>query len=760
MISMRDIASISPLRLRLRPLRVRLSRCTLLTTTIAAVACTTEAPTRPMADVQAVGLEAQSARQPAPPPSGTLSICKQGGAGIPAGQTFTFQVTLADVVRTVPVAAGGCVPLEVPRESAPSSKGYFQNKPAAVTRLLPGTTTLHVDAADLSSARVQAILGAAPNVVASSSLLLNLAQQLIAADLNVLRGAQPTAQVVQAMADANAALQIALGAQITLTTALDPAALSALVNTLSAFNEGKTSAPATPLAIDVDVVELLGSFVELTGISCAPADSCSGVDLAAASVTAAIESGATTAVTFTNRSKPVLRVCKVAGPGIEAGRVFRFSAAGNSIPDGAVFDVPAGECRDAILTEGVYTLLESGTLTGLAVSSITCEPAAHCANVSLQVGYAQVTVARGITTVTVTNRSTLGVVRFCKVAGSGIAAGRAFTLSASGFAGDFKPGEPTSASVQVPAGECREATLLEGTYDAGEPNVPAGVAVSAMACVPADRCTNVSLGLGILKAQVVGASTTTITVTNRSTLGTLRFCKVAGTGIEAGRVFTMVASFAEQTGEPSSGQASVPAGECRDITLHEGWYGATETGPATVGTAVSSIVCAPAARCSSTSLGARFARTQIIGASTTTVTFTNRSTLATLRVCKVGGIGVIPGTSFRFFASGISLTAPASEPTTADIVVPAGECRSATVFEGLYDVTEPTPGVGVHVSAISCMPVERCPDINVSVGDVKAMMVGGSTTEVTFTNSASAAVSMQSRMTVPSSADRTAIQRP
>jgi hypothetical protein len=122
-----------------------------------------------------------------------------------------------------------------------------------------------------------------------------------------------------------------------------------------------------------------------------------------------------------------------------------------------------------------------------------------------------------------------------------------------------------------------------------------------------------------------------------------------------------------------------------------------------------------------------------VGASTTTVTFTNRATLATLRVCKVAGLGVTPGSVFRFFATGISLSPPGSEPTTADIDVPAGECRSASVFEGLYDVTEFVPA-DMAVSAISCVPVERCPDMSPALGLTKAILVGGSTTEVRFTN--------------------------
>ena len=725
-----------------------------------AVACVTDAPTKPVADVQTVGADAQSARQPAPPPNGVLSICKQGGAGIPAGQSFTFQVTLGGVVRTVTVGAGSCVSLDVPRESNPLSKGHFQNKPAAVTKLLPGTTTLHVDAADLSSARVQAILAAAPNVTASSSLLLNLAQQLIAAELNVLRGVQPTTSVLQAMTAANAALEITVGAQISLTTALDAAALSLLVNTLSDFNEGKLQLSAAPLSAAADVVELVGSLAELTGISCAPADRCSGAELGSARVTATVASGATTAVTFTNRSKPVLRVCKVAGPGIAAGRVFRVGAGGIDVTDATLLDVPAGEWRDAVLTAGNYTVAESGTLAGIAVSSITCAPASNCSDASLGVAVVTVAVPRGITTVTFTNRSTLGVLRFCKVAGTGITTGRVFGMVAGGINLVGKPGEPTSASLDVPAGECREATLLEGQYQAIEPNPPPGVAVSDMTCAPADRCSNVSVGVGSLHAQVVGATTTIVTITNRSTFGTLRLCKVNGPGIEPGRTFTIVAggiNLTGRTGEPTSGQANVPAGQCRDVTLLEGLYSVTENGPTTVGTVVSAIDCDPSARCSNVSLGVRDVKAQIIGGSATTVTFTNRSSLATLRLCKAAGPGVTPGTMFRLFATGINVNPTAPEPTSATVDVPAGECRPVSVLEGLYDVTEPSPGVGIAVSAISCLPVERCPDINVGVGNVKAITVGGSTTEVTFTNSASAGANVQGRTASP---ERTLIRRP
>ena len=716
--------------------------------TVVVFACSTDTPTRPN-QTTITTIAAQAAKQPPPPSSGILDVCKAAGAGISAGQSFIFQITLAGVVRTVAVTAGGCVQLEVPRESSPLGKGHFQNTQSAVTRLLPGTTTLRVDAADLTSAGVHAILDAAPNVSATSSLLLNLAQQLIAADLNVLRGVQPNAQVLQAMIDANAAIQIALGTQIALTSALTPAQLSALVNTLTAFNEGKTSVPATPLSVGINVVEVVGALAELTAIGCNPASQCTGANLAAASVTATVTSGATTVVTFTNRSKPVLRLCKAAGPGIATGQVFRLVATEINGNSGATLDVPAGECRDALLSEASYQVTESGTLAGIAVSSITCAPASSCTGANPAIPVVNVTVVRGITTVTFTNRSTLGVLRFCKVAGTGITTGREFGMTAGGINLNGRVGEPTTASLQVPAGDCRDATLLEGLYDVRE-IVPAGVAVSSITCDLANRCSDVNPGLGLLKVQVVGATTTTVTFTNRSTFGTLRLCKVAGTGITPGRVFQFNASansFGGRPGEPTSGGASVPADECRDVApLLEGPYIVTEMGPL-VGVTVSAIACAPIARCSNIALIGPSVTAQIVGASTTTVTFTNRSTLAQLRVCKSAGPGVGVGTVFQFNATGINLDISRPEPTSASLSVPAGECREATVLEGLYDVTEFNLPAGVSVSAISCIPVQRCVDISLSVGAMKALMVGGSTTEVTFTNSMSASLNV-----VPASA--------
>lgn len=148
----------------------------------------------------------QAAAAPAPS-SGFLNLCKQAAAGISAGETFEFTITLSGITRNVTVAAGACERLEVPREGSPLTKGYFRNHSSAVTRLIPGSAKLVVDAQQLSAEQIQAILGPAGIVSSQSSLLLNLTQQLLAADLNILRGVQPPTQVSQAIADANAGIQ-------------------------------------------------------------------------------------------------------------------------------------------------------------------------------------------------------------------------------------------------------------------------------------------------------------------------------------------------------------------------------------------------------------------------------------------------------------------------------------------------------------------------------------------------------------------------
>ncbi len=164
-------------------------------------------------------------------------------------------------------------------------------------------------------------------------------------------------------------------------------------------------------------------------------------------------------------------------------------------------------------------------------------------------------------------------------------------------------------------------------------------------------CSNVDLDRGSLDARVTAGATTSVTFTNRSTLGTLRLCKAAGTGITAGTTFKFLTPV---------GDRDVAAGSCIDLVLPEvntgdsdGKYGVYEYGCGAnclgtdQGFVVASITCDPA-RCSSTSESVGTTRVGLSGGERTTVTFTNRSSRGTLRLCKAAGTGITVGTTFKF----------------------------------------------------------------------------------------------------------------
>src|SRR5438093_7184906 len=117
---------------------------------------------------------------------GSLRLCKVAGAGISAGDPFTFSLTTQTVTRTLGVSAGSCATLVVGTRADAQTQGFFANHASAVSALLGSGVTLKVDGAQLSAAQVQAILtataGKPGGVTTSSNSLLTLTQPLLAAD--------------------------------------------------------------------------------------------------------------------------------------------------------------------------------------------------------------------------------------------------------------------------------------------------------------------------------------------------------------------------------------------------------------------------------------------------------------------------------------------------------------------------------------------------------------------------------------------------
>ena len=374
--------------------------------TFLALACSPDAPPTPLAPAGRVDRALAETQVAAAvlPNSAILKMCLVSGAGLPAGQSFTSAITLASVTRSLTNTTGACAELEVPRERTPQGKGWFRSNVPEVERLLPGGTTLVIDGANPDREDVLDVLNGAPNVQASSSLLLNLAQQLIAAQLNLLRGVQASSAVNQAVTDAHAALQITLGTPITISSSLSTARASALVSTLTSFNEGKTKPPAPPPSVTANIVQAAVLNVEVASIGCEPVTSCDGADRLTGEVVTTLASGSTTSVTFTNHSKPILRVCVVAGSGVAAGTVSQFEARRLGEPGFLNFAVPAGECREAEAGEDAGYDMYHTKVAGIRIASVTCDPFTHCSWAGPESDFIRVNTSRGITTLTVTNR--------------------------------------------------------------------------------------------------------------------------------------------------------------------------------------------------------------------------------------------------------------------------------------------------------------------------------------------------------------------
>jgi hypothetical protein len=122
------------------------------------------------------------------------------------------------------------------------TKGFYRNHAdvtAAVVAAMGGSVPL--GSTMLNGSQVQSILNATPGspggVSFTSNLLLNLAQQTLAGELNMQRGSTASAGVQNAIASANAGIGVGTaGAQIQLSSSLSNDAQGALEATIEAYN--------------------------------------------------------------------------------------------------------------------------------------------------------------------------------------------------------------------------------------------------------------------------------------------------------------------------------------------------------------------------------------------------------------------------------------------------------------------------------------------------------------------------------------------
>jgi hypothetical protein len=547
--------------------------------------------------------------------SGSLKLCKVAGAGVSAGDSFSFSLTTQTVTRTLAVSAGSCTTVIVGTRVDAQTQGYFANHASAVTALLESGVTLKVDSSQLTAAQVQAILTATAGnpggVTFTSNALLTLAQQLLAADLNILRGRVAPAGVLAAIAQANGGITVAVnGNAIALTTSLKTTQLSALIDTLTAFNEGKVGGPGTGTA-RVAIVEAAVANTKVSAISCTPPAACTNVDLNGRSLTASVSTGGTTEVRVTNRSTVgTLKLCKVAGDGVTAGTNFTFTISGTA---SRTVTVAAGSCELVqTISEGGIQVTESPP-GGVAVSAIACNPG--CDQIDVKNSTAQLTIVGGATSeVDVTNTGTVGKIDVCKNAGTGIATGTPFTFTVT-------IGNGTPFDIQATAGGlCTTLTKIpDGTVVHVAEKQSTAYKLFSIACNPG--CVNIDLGAGSVDIKAAAGAAKSVTFTNQTNLGSISICKNAGTGIATGTPFT----FTVTIGNDAPFDVVVTAGGlCEKLdNIVDGTNVHIAEQPGT-GSSVFSIACNPG--CVNIDLGAGSVDIKAAAGAAKSVTFTNQAT--------------------------------------------------------------------------------------------------------------------------------------
>lgn len=214
-----------------------------------------------------------------------------------------------------------------------------------------------------------------------------------------------------------------------------------------------------------------------------------------------------------------------------------------------------------------------------------------------------------------------------------------------------------------------------------------------------------------------------------STPGQIQVCKVAGPGVAAGTNFIFTLTSNRETKAVTVAAGAGPSGTCAPAGgFRVGTTVAVRETPQT-DVETTGIVVSPAGAQQGTSDLSDGSATIIVGAGTTTLTFTNQGPTGTLVICKVGGTGVTAGTNFTFTAGGQTQTVAAG-------AAPNGTCGSAlTLGVGTVTVAE-GPTAGTVVESITGTPAPT--GVNLAAGSASTQIAAGQETRITFTNVAAA----------------------
>ena len=159
------------------------------------------------------------------------------------------------------------------------------------------------------------------------------------------------------------------------------------------------AAAASPVGASIVVAENPSTGTNVSAISVLPSDRQGVVSLSGGTVTVTIGTGLTE-VDFTNTAGGLglLKVCKIAGPGITPGAPFSFAMGAAS------FVVPAGYCvQNGLWPVGTVVTITETLSPSTVASAISVLPAGRQGTVDLPAQAVTATVGVGVTEVYFTN---------------------------------------------------------------------------------------------------------------------------------------------------------------------------------------------------------------------------------------------------------------------------------------------------------------------------------------------------------------------
>jgi hypothetical protein len=430
--------------------------------------------------------------------------------------------------------------------------------------------------------------------------------------------------------------------------------------------------------------------------------------------------GTASAVPKPKPSRGVLEICKAVAGDERFSGTFGFKVQGVN----GVVQVPVGYCSLPIkLSPGTVTVTEVQR-PGYRVHSITAvgpandnrlhnsDPVAGTATVGIVAGG-----AANQTMLTFTNKVIpKGYLEVCK--------DKPRKDKLDGYA-SFTVAQldspPQTVSVRV--GACSMPIQLNPGLATITEVANSGAQLVDIEVTPEERWESENLASRSVIVEIVpgGRSTQTmVTFINKKkvpppTKGFVKICKRAGRGVHNGTPFTFTLG---------SKTLQVQAGECSaKQTVPFGQLTVTET--AVPWTRVSNIDVDPStAVVGSPNLTAGTVSVDIKADQrvVTEVEFTNTATPpASVKVCKVPGTGVVPGTPFRFTVANKQVT------------VPAGSCLPLSLPAGKVQITE-APTAGLRVTDIAVVAAGGLIDADLPTGKAMVYVASGRVTEVLYTN--------------------------